>query len=126
MIYGIEYRANSLKIFSMKSQDFFIPDKDNRQNPSRLITLGDLFDFKRELVYELGQLLKEMSGQPTKRWLKSDEVMRFLKISSSTLQVLRNSKKLPYTKIGGVLYYDANVINALLAKASFNSSSENP
>ena len=35
------------------------------------ITTDDLREFKIELLEDLKQLLKEHSGQPSKKWLKS-------------------------------------------------------
>ena len=40
-----------------------------------------------------------------KEWLKSADVRKMLGISSGTLQTLRINKTLPYTKIGGTIYY---------------------
>lgn len=71
-----------------------------------IITSEDLYEFKMELLQELKQLLNEHSGNPTKKWLKSPEVKELLGISSGTLQNLRINGTLPYTKVGGVLYYD--------------------
>jgi hypothetical protein len=39
-----------------------------------------------------------------------------LNISAGTLQTLRNNGKLPYTKIGGLIYYDATEIDGILTK----------
>lgn len=38
--------------------------------------------------------------------MKSHEVRRLLKISPGTLQTLKSSGILPYTKMGGVHFYD--------------------
>jgi len=37
-----------------------------------------------------------------------------LQISYSTLQMLRNTGKMPYTRIGGLIYYDAAEIERIL------------
>jgi hypothetical protein len=42
--------------------------------------------------------------------------MELLSISPGTLQNLRINGTIPYTKIGGVLYYDADEINSVLKK----------
>ena len=44
----------------------------------------------------------ELNG---KRWLKSYQVMRMLGVSTGTLQNLRINRQIPFTKIGGSLYY---------------------
>ncbi|WP_445734576.1 helix-turn-helix domain-containing protein [Mariniflexile sp.] len=81
-----------------------------------IITTEDLLEFKMELLDGIKQLLKNQSGQLTKKWLKSPEVRDLLGISPGTLQTLRINGTLPYTKVGGVLYYDYQEIMQLLEK----------
>lgn len=71
-----------------------------------IITTEDLREFKMELLDDIKQLLSNPSGHPIKKWLKSPEVRDLLGISPGTLQNLRINGTLPYTKMGGVLYYD--------------------
>lgn len=81
-----------------------------------IITLEDLQNFKKELLEEIKKLLGERSTgtlQPRK-WLKSHEVRRLLTISPGTLQHLRVNGTLPFTKIGGVIYYDNDDIQKML------------
>ena len=80
----------------------------------QLLTVGDLFDFKLQLIFEIKILLKEQNGQPVKQWLKSREVRKLLGISPGTLQNLRVRKILPFTRIGGIIYHDAADIQAML------------
>lgn len=80
----------------------------------QLVTTDDLFDFKRQLIFEIKNLLKEQQGTPTKKWLKSREVRKLLNISPGTLQNLRVKKVLPFTRIGGIIYHDAADIQAML------------
>ena len=74
--------------------------------PAEIVTTDDLREFKIELIQELKKMLKEHHGQPTKKWLKSYEVRKLLGISPGTLQNLRVNGTLPYTKIGGMMFYD--------------------
>ena len=62
------------------------------------------------------QLLQNQSGHVSKKWLKSPEVKELLGISSGTLQNLRINGTLPYTKVGGVLYYDYEEIMTVMEK----------
>src|ERR1700730_12096249 len=80
----------------------------------QLLTLDDLTDFKRQLVFEIKTLLKEQSGQPAKKWLKSKDVRKLLNISPGTLQNLRVKGFLPFTRVGGVIYHDAEDIQHML------------
>jgi hypothetical protein len=79
-----------------------------------IITTEDLREFKMELLEDIKQLLQTNSGQSIKKWLKSPEVRDLLGISPGTLQNLRINGTLPYTKIGGVLYYDYQEILKVL------------
>lgn len=80
----------------------------------QLITNGDLENFKIELLAEFKKLAKELQGQPSKKWLKSLEVRKLLDISPNTLTNLRMNGTLPFTKIGGVIYYDYVDIEEML------------
>ena len=60
-------------------------------------------------------MLQCHAPQPLKKWLKSYEVKKILNISTGTLQNLRSNGTLPHTKIGGLIYYDAELINKVLA-----------
>ncbi|HEY4787353.1 MAG TPA: helix-turn-helix domain-containing protein [Bacteroidales bacterium] len=81
---------------------------------TEIITTDDLREFKIELLEDFKKLLKEHGGQPAKKWLKSHEVRKLLYISPGTLQNLRINGTLPYTKIGGILYYDYEDIQKIL------------
>ena len=81
-----------------------------------IITTEDLLEFKMELLDGIKELLNNQSGQVTKKWLKSPEVRELLGISPGTLQNLRINGTLPYTRVGGVLYYDYQEIMQVLEK----------
>lgn len=82
--------------------------------PTEIVTTDDLREFKIELLDELKKILKQHHGQPSKKWLKSYEVRELLGISSGTLQTMRNNRTLPFTKIGGLMFYDYEKIKKML------------
>ncbi|MFT3738460.1 MAG: helix-turn-helix domain-containing protein [Breznakibacter sp.] len=82
--------------------------------PAQIVTTDDLRELKIELLEDFKRLLKEHGGQPSKKWLKSPEVRKLLNISPGTLQNLRVNGTLPYTKMGGALYYDYEDIQKIL------------
>ncbi|MBZ9650875.1 MULTISPECIES: helix-turn-helix domain-containing protein [Psychroflexus] len=82
--------------------------------PTSIITSDDLRDFKTELLEELKILLTKQSKGQLKKYLKSSEVMDLLQISPGTLQNLRINGTLPYTKVGGIIYYDATEIQSVM------------
>ena len=81
-----------------------------------IITTEDLYEFKLELLDNIKELLNTQSDQVTKKWMKSPEVRELLGISPGTLQNLRVNGTLPYTRVGGVLYYDYQEIMQVLEK----------
>ncbi len=82
--------------------------------PSEIITTDDLREFKTELLTEFRKMLKEHHGQPSKKWLKSYEVRKLLGISPGTLQNMRINGTIPFTKMGGILFYDSEDIRKIL------------
>jgi len=79
-----------------------------------IITTEDLMEFKVELLEDIKDLLENQNKQTNKKWLKSNEVRELLGISPGTLQNLRINGTLPYTKVGGVLYYEYHEIMEVL------------
>jgi len=94
--------------------------------PTTIVTTEDLMEFKVELLEEIRKLLNNQSGSGSgsKKWLKSTEVMKLLQISPGTLQNFRINGKLPFTRIGGSIYYDADEINKILMENRSNHKYE--
>ncbi|AVR46493.1 DNA-binding protein [Christiangramia fulva] len=82
--------------------------------PTSIITTDDLREFKMELLEELKTLFSKQNSGILKRYLKSSEVMDLLQISPGTLQNLRINGTLPYTKVGGIIYYDVQEIHRVM------------
>jgi hypothetical protein len=94
--------------------------------PTTIVTTEDLMEFKLELLEEIKKLLNNQSesGSGSKKWLKSTEVMKLLQISPGTLQNFRINGNLPFTRIGGSIYYDADEINKILMENRSNHKYE--
>ena len=82
--------------------------------PAQIVTTEDLMQLKMELMEGIKTLLNEQNGIPTKKWLKSPEVKQLLGISHGTLQNLRINGTIPFTRIGGILYYEYEDIQKIL------------
>lgn len=89
---------------------------------TEVLTLEDLRDFKKELLQEMKSLFENGAHSKTKKWLKSTEVRKMLGISPGTLQNLRINGTLPYSKMGGVIYYDHDEIQRILAANRVDNS----
>ena len=81
---------------------------------AKIITTEDLREFKMELLDDIKTLLTKQTKGTIKRYLKSSEVRDLLQVSSGTLQNLRINGTLPYTKVGGIIYYDIEEIQNLM------------
>ncbi len=82
--------------------------------PTSIITTDDLRDFKMELLDDIKTLLTRQASGKIKKYLKSSEVMEMLQISPGTLQNLRINGTLPYTKVGGIIFYDVDEIQKVM------------
>ena len=76
--------------------------------------LNRIFDEIDSLRKELKAEKAKTSKKLSETWLDNQEVMEILKISPRTLQNLRDSKSLPFSKIGGKIYYKASDVEKIL------------
>src|SRR5689334_24916562 len=104
------------RIFSKREEKF----SSERMYAHQLITITDLKEFKSQLIAELLAALKSQTIQPQKKWLKSHEVRRLLKISPGTLQTLKSTGVISYTKVGGVHFFDYEDIQHVLESVKIN------
>ena len=79
-----------------------------------VITTEDLQEFKYELLEGIKEMINYQSSFASKKWLKLQEVRDLLSISPGTLQNFRINGTLPYSKVGGVIYYDYEEIQKVL------------
>jgi hypothetical protein len=80
-----------------------------------IISVEDLEKFRVTLIAEISELLeRERKLEISKKWLKSNEVIRILKMSNSTLQYLRDTGVVPFTKFGSTIYYDRDDIHEIM------------
>jgi uncharacterized membrane-anchored protein YjiN (DUF445 family) len=84
--------------------------------PTSIITTDDLRDFKMELLDDIKKILTKQASGTLKKYLKSSEVMEMLQISPGTLQNLRINGTLPFSKMGGIIYYDIEDIQKVMIK----------
>jgi hypothetical protein len=80
---------------------------------NELLTREDLQQFRMQLLSELKEVLQQPKQSP-KQCLKSSEVRKMLGISHGTLQNLRITRSLPYTKLGGIMFYKFEDIEKIL------------
>lgn len=93
-----------------------------------IVTLDDLQAFKSEIFDQLNkvksEILENMTTKPQEpemTLLKSYQVQKLLGISAGTLQTLRVNGTIPYSKVGGVIFYDKQDILKILEQNRRNS-----
>lgn len=92
---------------------------------TEIITQDDLERFGDRLTETLKSIIEE-NTKPVKQqeeviWLKSHQVQRMLGISPGTLQNLRINGTLPYSKVGGVIFYDRRELIKVMEMNKRNS-----
>ena len=86
-----------------------------------VITKQDLQLLRMQLLEDMKELLKT-TDRSKSEWLRSSEVRKLLKISPATLQNLRITGVLRYTKVGSLLYYKYEDILKILEQNKSNGS----
>lgn len=75
-----------------------------------IVTQEDLQELKDTILSSIASLKDELSTQNTSSndpvLLKSHQVQRMLGISPGTLQNMRVNGTMPFSKVGGVIFYD--------------------
>ena len=85
-----------------------------QEDPARPVTMGDLTSLKIELLREMRKMVVSQPAPLQKKYLKSHEVRKLLKISHGTLQHLRDSGQLKFSKVGGIMFYDIKEIEKMM------------
>lgn len=96
-----------------------------------IITQEDLDQFKTQFFQEqklvLEKFKEELTGSKILpetsgvKWLKSHQVQRMLGISPGTLQTLRINGTIPFSKVGGSIFYSADDVQKVLEKNKRNT-----
>ncbi|WP_350292694.1 helix-turn-helix domain-containing protein [uncultured Croceitalea sp.] len=81
---------------------------------ANIITTEDLEEFRTKLLKEIKDILITDGKVGIDHWIKSAQVMNKLEISPGTLQNFRINGTIPYSKLGGIIYYDQEKINEIL------------
>jgi len=84
-------------------------------NITEIVTKKGLEKLKKEIFEEIRRVrYLELKKPVKKEWLKSYEVRAMLSISAGTINAFRRNGILPYSKIGGLMYYKYEDIERLI------------
>jgi len=87
-----------------------------------VVTKDDLEALKVELLKEFKVLVGAESSEI--KWLRSNEVANLLGISIGTLKNLRDTRQIPFSKLGGTLLYCMHDINQIVLAKKVICSNE--
>lgn len=88
--------------------------KMNSEDSERPVTVSDLKLLKKEIINEIRKLAGTPATMPQRPWMKSYEVQRLLKISAGSLQHLRDSGQLKFSRIGRIIFYDKKDVEEMI------------
>lgn len=81
---------------------------------AEIITKEDLTEFENRLIEKFKKILGQTTDQP-RQWLRSAQVRKMLNISPNTLTSLRINGTIKFTRVGGIMYYNQEDIDQMLA-----------
>ena len=79
-----------------------------------VLTVEEFIQMKLELINEIKETISKDCSNQTASWLRTSDVRKILKISNSSVQNLRNSGILKYSKIQGTIFYKTTDVENLL------------
>ena len=86
-----------------------------------IVTKADFNSFKIDIVNEIKKILQS-SPTERKEWLKTSDVIDLLSCSQGTLQNLRVNGTLPFTKMGGTIYYAYSDVMKVMSQNKSNAA----
>lgn len=84
---------------------------------AEIITLKEFQEFEKQIFEEL-QELKDLVGHAglNRKWIKSSDIKAMLGVSHGKLQAMRDNREIPYSVIGGTIFYNIEEVNKALER----------
>lgn len=79
-----------------------------------VITMEDFNRFMEEFFDRMEVAIRRGNQDKNTEWLRSAQVRKMLNISAGTLQHLRINGGLPFTKVGGTIFYNKAEVEKIL------------
>ncbi|WP_165025938.1 helix-turn-helix domain-containing protein [Dysgonomonas sp. ZJ279] len=80
----------------------------------QVLTYEDFKEFEARILREIEEIKKALPSISPKKWLRSSDIKELLGISHGKLQTMRNNKEIPFTVIGGTIFYSLEDVNRML------------
>jgi excisionase family DNA binding protein len=68
------------------------------------------------LLDKVNEMLSEFQKNSDKNWLRTQEAADYLGISTTQIHILKRNGTLPFTKLGGSIYFKRQDIDAVLER----------
>ncbi|MBD8389363.1 helix-turn-helix domain-containing protein [Dysgonomonas sp. BGC7] len=81
---------------------------------SQILTYEDFKEFEAKVLKEFEGIKKVLPSISPKKWLRSSDIKKLLGVSHGKLQTMRNNKEIPFTLIGGTIFYSLEDVNKML------------
>lgn len=82
-----------------------------------IITLKEFQKFEKQVFDELQELKDLVSNRGLNRkWIKSSDIKVLLGVSHGKLQAMRDNREIPYSVIGGTIFYNIDEVNNALER----------
>ncbi|MFC4689969.1 helix-turn-helix domain-containing protein [Dokdonia genika] len=92
--------------------------------PATIITSDDLREFKMDLLEDIKYLIAQSPTSLSNRYIKSGDVKKMLRISHATLQRFRSNGIIPFTMVGGIIFYEVSEIEKVMKANRVASNSK--
>lgn len=80
----------------------------------QVLTYEDFKEFEARILREIEEIKKALPSISPKKWLRSSDIKELLGVSHGKLQTMRNNKEIPFTVIGGTIFYSLDDVNKML------------
>ncbi|MBK5722687.1 helix-turn-helix domain-containing protein [Dysgonomonas sp. Marseille-P4677] len=80
----------------------------------QILTYEDFKEFEARILKEIEEIKKALPSISPKKWLRSSDIKELLGISHGKLQTMRNNREIPFTVIGGTIFYSLEDVNKML------------
>lgn len=68
----------------------------------------------KDLITEIKEMLYDFQNNSSKNWLRTSEAAEYLGLSETQIHTLKRNGILPFTKLGGSIYFKRQDIDEVL------------
>lgn len=81
---------------------------------AQVLTYEDFKEFESRILKEIEEIKQILPSRSSTKWLRSSDIKELLRISHGKLQTMRNNGEIPFSVIGGTIFYSLEEVNKML------------